>query len=117
MARPLRIEYPGAVYHVTCRGNERKKIFRDNSDRKRFLEILAMSQKIYNVETFSYVLMENHFHFMLKTALGNLGEFMRHFNISYTSYFNRKHKRSGHLYQGRYKSMLIDSEKYLSMVS
>ena len=76
-----------------------------------------MSQKIYNVETFSYVLMENHFHFMLKTALGNLGEFMRHFNISYTSYFNRKHKRSGHLYQGRYKSMLIDSEKYLSMVS
>ncbi len=117
MARPLRIEYPGAIYHVTCRGNERKEIFRDNSDRKRFLEILAISQEIYNVETFSYVLMENHFHILLKTALGNLGEFMRHFNISYTSYFNRRHKRSGHLYQGRYKSMLIDSEKYLSMAS
>ncbi len=61
MARPLRIEYPGATYHVTSRGNERKKIFRDNSDRKRFLEILAISQEIYNVETFSYVLMDNHF--------------------------------------------------------
>ncbi len=117
MARPLRIEYPGAIYHITCRGNERKKIFRDNSDRKRFLEILAISQEIYNVETFSYVLMENHFHLLLKTSLSNLGEFMRHFNISYTSYFNRRHKRSGHLYQGRYKSMIIDSEKYLSMVS
>ncbi|MFQ5686810.1 MAG: transposase [Candidatus Scalindua sp.] len=117
MARPLRIEYPGAIYHVTCRGNERKEIFRNNSDRKSFLEKLVISQEIYNVKTFSYVLMNNHFHIMLKTALGNLGEFMRHFNISYTSYFNRIHKRSGHLYQGRYKSMLIDSENYLSMVS
>lgn len=117
MARPLRIEYPGAIYHVTCRGNERREIFRDNSDRKRFLEILAISQEIYNVETFSYVLMDNHFHIMLKTALSNLGEFMRHFNISYTSYYNRRHERIGHLYQGRYKSILIESEKYLSMVS
>jgi putative transposase len=117
MSRPLRIEYPGAIYHVTCRGNERKEIFRDNSDRKRFLEILIISQEIYNVEIFSYVLMKNHFHILLKTELGNLGEFMRHFNISYTSYFNRRHRRIGHLYQGRYKSMLIESEKYLSMVS
>ncbi len=117
MARPLRTEYPGAIYHVTCRGNERKEIFRDSSDRKSFLEILTVSQGIYNVEVFSYILMDNHFHILLKTLLGNLGEFMRHFNISYTSYFNRRYKRSGHLYQGRYKSMLIDSETYLSMVS
>ncbi len=117
MARPLRTEYAGAIYHVTCRGNERKKIFRDNSDRKSFLEILTVSHEIYNVEAFSYVLMENHFHILLKTPLGNLGEFMRHFNISYTGCFNRRYKRSGHLYQGRYKSMLIDSETYLSMTS
>ena len=117
MARPLRTEYPGAIYHVTCRGNERKEIYRDNSDRKSFLDILTISQEIYNVEVFSYILMNNHFHILLKTPLGNLGEFMRQFNISYTSCFNRRHRRSGHLYQGRYKSMLIDSETYLSMVS
>ncbi len=61
MARPLRTEYPGAIYHVTCRGNERKEIFRDSSDRKSFLETLTVSQEIYNVEVFSYILMDNHF--------------------------------------------------------
>ena len=117
MARPLRIEYSGAIYHVTCRGNERKGIFRDDHDRKRFLEILKISREIYSIEIFSYVLMKNHFHIMLQTLLGNLGEFMQHFNICYTSSFNRRHRRTGHLYQGRYKSILIDSEQYLSMVS
>ena len=117
MARPLRIEYSGAVYHVTSRGNEQKAIYKDSQDRKRFLEILVQSKEIYHVELYSYVLMTNHFHLLLKTPLGNLGMFMRHFNITYTSYFNRRHKRSGHLYQGRYKSMLVDTDEYLSMVS
>jgi putative transposase len=117
MARPLRIQYPGAVYHVTARGNERKDIFRDDGDRHNFLEILAASLAIYRVVLHSFVLMSNHYHLLLETPAGNLGEFMRHFNITYTSRFNRRHNRSGHLYQGRYKSFLIEKDAYLSAVS
>ncbi len=117
MARPLRIQYPGAVYHVTCRGNERREIFRDDKDRKTFLEILSQSIEIYNIRLYSYILMSNHFHLLIETPLGNLGEFMRHFNITYTSYFNRRHKRVGHLYQGRYKSIVVDKDEYLSVLS
>jgi REP-associated tyrosine transposase len=117
MARPLRIEYPGAVYHVTGRGNERKSIFGDRVDRETFLEIMIQSKSIYEVRIFAFVLMENHFHILLETPLANLGQFMRRFNITYTSYFNRIHKRVGHLYQGRYKSILVDKESYLSELS
>lgn len=117
MARPLRIQYPGAVYHITCRGNERKEIFKDDRDKKTFLEILSQSAKIYNIKTFSYVLMQNHFHLLIETPLGNLGEFMRQFNITYTSSYNRRHKRIGHLYQGRYKSILVEKAPYLSVLS
>jgi putative transposase len=117
MARPLRIEYPGAVYHITCRGNEKKAIFRNNLDRESFLDILDQSQKIYSIRLFSYVLMNNHFHLLLETPLGNLGQFMRRFNITYTSYFNRAHDRVGHLFQGRYKSILVEKESYLSELS
>ena len=117
MARPLRIQYPGAVYHLTHRGNEKKAIFHDDADRKQFLALLAQSIEIYDVILHSYVLMSNHFHLLAETPLGNLSEFMRHFNITYTSYFNRRYKRSGNLYQGRFKSFLIDKENYLSRVS
>jgi REP element-mobilizing transposase RayT len=88
MARPLRIQYPGAVYHITCRGNERKDIFKDDVDRKTFLKILSESGKIYSIKIYAYVLMSNHFHLHIKTSLGNLSEFMRHFNITYTSHYN-----------------------------
>ena len=117
MARPLRIKYEGAVYHITCRGNERKDIFRDDGDRKTFLDILAKSLHIYNVTLCSYALMRNHFHLLVETPRGNLGEFMRHFNITYTGYFNRSHRRAGHLYQGRYKSIVVDRDEYLSILS
>jgi REP element-mobilizing transposase RayT len=117
MARPLRIEYPGAVYHFTCRGNEKKDIFKDNLDRESFLEILIQSQKIYQIRLFAYVLMDNHFHLLLETPLGNWGQFMRRFNITYTVYFNRTHNRVGHLFQGRYKSILVEKESYLSELS
>jgi len=117
MARPLRIQYPNAVYHVTCRGNERQSIFRDDTDRKRFLQILIQSHNIYTVKLYSYVLMSNHFHLLVETPLGNLAEFMRKFNITYTSYYNRRHNRVGHLYQGRYKSVLVDKNEYLSVLS
>lgn len=117
MVRPLRIQYPGALYHVTNRGNERKPIFKDDKDRYKFLEILTRSLAIYSVKLYSFVLMSNHFHLLVETPLGNLSEFMRHFNISYTSAFNHRHRRSGHLYQGRYKSFLVECDEYLSMVS
>jgi len=117
MTRPLRIEYPGALYHVTNRGNERKPIFKDDADRLKFLEILAHSLEVYAVKLYSFVLMSNHFHLLVETPLGNLSQFMRHFNITYTSAFNRRHRRSGHLYQGRYKSFLVEKDAYLAMVS
>jgi len=117
MSRPLRIQYPDAYYHVTCRGNEQRKIFRDVEDRKEFLRLLARSAEIYEVQVLAYALMSNHFHLLLCTPKGNLSDFMRHFNISYTGSFNRKYKRSGHLYQGRYKAFLIDKDNYLLEVS
>lgn len=117
MARSLRIQYPGAIYHVTHRGNERKAIFSDNKDRLRFLEIFTQSIETYDIWTYSFVLMSNHFHLLVETPLGNLGEFMRYLNITYTSYFNRRHKRTGPLYQGRYKSVLIEKDAYFSIVS
>jgi len=117
MARPLRIQYPGAYYHLTCRGNERKAIFLDTDDQKEFLEKLSLSLDIYNISLLAYVCMPNHFHLLVTTPEGNLSEFMRHFNISYTSTFNRRHHRVGHLYQGRYKAFLIDADNYLLEVS
>ena len=117
MARSLRIQYENAYYHVTCRGNAREEIFTNDQDRSAFLDLLNRSRQIYQVEVLAYVLMRNHFHLVLKTPLGNLKEFMRHFNISYTSYFNRRHKRVGHLYQGRYKAFVIDEDSYLQEVT
>ena len=117
MARALRIQYPEAYYHVTCRGNERREIFKDDEDIKVFKAKLQLSLEIYGVELLTYALMSNHFHLLICTPQGNLAEFMRHFNISYTSAYNRRHKRSGHLYQGRYKAFLIDADNYLLAVS
>ena len=117
MARPLRIQFENAYYHVTCRGNARQSIFSSDADRLAFLDLLGRSSEIYQAEVLAYVLMSNHFHLLVKTPRGNLQEFMRHFNISYTGWFNRRHRRSGHLYQGRYHSLLIDADHYLKEVS
>ena len=117
MARPVCIEYPGAWYHVTCRGNEKTAIFGDDTDRITFLEILATSLELFHAELHAYVLMDNHFHIVLTTHEANLSKLMHRFNTSYTVYYNRCHGRSGHLYQGRYKSILIDSDSYLLELS
>lgn len=117
MARPLRIQYPGAWYHVTCRGNERGAIYRDDKDRRKFLERLEESLRDFSVEVHCYCLMSNHFHFLLKTRLANLDRFMQQFNTTYIVYFNKRHKRSGHLYQGRYKAILVDADSYLLELS
>lgn len=117
MARPLRIEYAGAWYHITCRGNERRAIFTDDKDRSRFLEILSRSIELYGIEVHAYVLMGNHFHLIIKAKEANLQKFMQRFNTAYTVYFNNKYRRTGHLYQGRYKSILIDADSYLLELS
>ena len=117
MARPLRIEYPHAHYHVTCRGNDRRRIFRDDGDRHAFLERLRKSLEIYEARLHCYVLMNNHFHIIAETPKANLSEFMRHFNVAYTSYFNRRHRRTGHLYQGRFKAILFQPEAWLLPLS
>lgn len=117
MARALRIEYPGAVYHVTCRGNRRAKIFFNDQDRQKFLMMLEESLEIYQVILNAYILMDNHFHLLVQTERANLSEFMRRFNISYTGWFNYRHDSCGHLYQGRYNAFLIDADNYLLEVS
>ena len=117
MARPLRIQFENAYYHVTCRGNARQQIYLNDSDRSAFVDLLERSSDIYQTEVLAYILMSNHFHLLVKTPLANLQEFMRHFNISYTSYYNWKHDRTGHLYQGRYKSYLVDADNYLQEIS
>jgi REP element-mobilizing transposase RayT len=117
MARPLRVEYPGAWYHVTCRGNERRAIFQDDKDRVRFLEILKESIERFKVEVHCYVLMSNHFHFLLRTLEANLSRFMQRFNTAYTAYYNIRHQRVGHLYQGRFKAILVEADEYLMTLS
>lgn len=117
MSRPLRIQFPGACYLVTNWGNSRQDIFFDDGDRTDFLHLLENSTKIYGALILCYVLMANHFHLILKTRLANLSEFMKHFLLTYTVRFNKRHKRNGHLFQGRYKSIIVDEEAYLLPLS
>src|SRR5438876_6091110 len=117
MARPLPIQFSHAYYHVTCRGNDRRSIYRDDRDREIFLERLRGSLGIYQAILHAYVLMSNHFHLIVETPKANLSEFMRQFNISYTGYYNRRHRRSGHLYQGRFKAVVVDKDSYLLELS
>jgi len=95
MGRPLRVEYAGALYHITARGNERKRIFLDDGDRKKFLGILGDYHDRYGILIHSYVLMNNHYHLILETPKGNLLKVMHGLNGGYTGYFNRKYGRSG----------------------
>ncbi|MBN1663702.1 MAG: transposase [Deltaproteobacteria bacterium] len=117
MARPLRIVYPGAFYHVTSRGNEQKKIFLTDGDRKQFLSYLKSATERYRASIHCYCLMQNHYHLLLETAEGNLPEIMHHINGAYTTYFNIKHQRAGHLFQGRYKAVLVDADEYAQELS
>jgi putative transposase len=112
MARPLRIEYAGAYYHITSRGNERKDIFRTQKDREQFLSYLESATIRYGAVIHAYCLMSNHYHLLLQTPLGNLSQIMRHINGAYTTYYNIKNQRSGHLLQGRYRALLVDMDAY-----
>ena len=113
MARPLRIAYPGAVYHITSRGNEKKSVYGCDEDRLDFLDILQNVNARYNWICHSYCLMDNHYHLLVETPDANLSIGMRQLNGVYTQAFNKRHNRSGHLFQGRYKAILIQKESHL----
>lgn len=117
MTRSLRIEFPGAFYHVMSRGNEKQAIYRSCRDRMKFLGYLESASNRYGAIIHSYCLMDNHYHLMIETPGGNLAQIMRHINGAYTSYFNAKHTRVGHLFQGRYRSILVDVDEYCLTLS
>lgn len=113
MARPLRLEYPGALYHVTARGNAREPIFLDLQDSQEYLSVLALVVERFNWLCHAYCLMTNHYHLMIETPDGNLSAGMRQLNGVYTQRFNRRHGRVGHIFQGRFKAILVDRDSYL----
>ena len=113
MARPIRIELAGGLYHVTSRGDGREDIFLDDADRLAWLEIFAQTCKRFNWVCHAWCLMDNHYHVVIETIEGNLAQGMRHLNGVYTQTFNRTHKRVGHVYQGRYKAIIVEKDNYL----
>lgn len=117
MARPLRITFPCAFYHITSRGNEQKVVFKSKRDREKFLEYLESATQRYDALIHAYCMMDNHYHLLLETPSANLPQIMRHINGAYTTYFNIKRKRSGHLFQGRYKAILVEVDEYAKELS
>jgi putative transposase len=117
MARQWRIGYEGALYHVLSRGNEGRPIFADDRDRVAFLDVLGSMCERFEVEVFSYVLMDTHYHLLLKTCRGNLSKCMQWFGVTYTRYYNVRHGRNGHLFQGRFKAFLVEDDPYLLQLS
>jgi len=117
MGRALRIEYPGAFYHITSRGNQSQPIYYIDADRRHFLNNLLEAIAKYSVRIHSYVCMTTHYHILMETPLGNLSRCMHFINVSYTNYFNTRHNRIGHVLHGRYDARLIQKERYLVNVS
>ncbi|MCO6427661.1 transposase [Nitrosomonas communis] len=117
MARPLRIELAGGLYHVTSRGDRREEIYLDDADRTHWLALLGHVCKRFNWICHAYCLMDNHYHILVETVEGNLSRGMRQLNGVYTQYVNRRHNRVGHVFQGRYKAILVEKESYLLELS
>lgn len=116
MSRPLRIQYPGAIYHITARGNGGNNIFNNPKDYLLFLEELKKTIEEYNWICYAYCLMPNHYHLLIKTLDPNLSTGMRQLNGNYTQRYNIKHKRYGHLFQGRFKSVIVEDTGYLGNI-
>lgn len=117
MARPLRLEFAGALYHVTARGDRREDIYETDDDRQGFLSLLGEVSERFNWVCHAYCLMSNHYHLLIETPEGNLSKGMRQLNGVYTQRFNVAHDRVGHVFQGRYKAILVDKESYLLEVA
>jgi putative transposase len=117
MARPLRIEYPGAFYHIINRGNAGESIYADNKDRYTFLEYLERAVERFTIVIHAYCLMTTHYHLIVETPNANISNAIQWINVSYATYYNRRHHRQGHLFQGRFKSILINADDYLLELS
>ncbi len=117
MARQWRIEFEGALYHILSRGNQQQDIFLGDEDRNCFLDILSAMSERFAVDIFAYVLMDNHYHILLRTQKPNLSKSMQWMGTTYTRRFNLNHFRSGHLFQGRYKSIIVENDAYLLRLS
>ncbi len=113
MARPLRIEYPGAWYHVMSRGSGRRNIVLSDDDRKRFFQLLGETSKIFQIEVHAYSLLDNHYHLLIHTPEAGLGRAMRHLIGVYTQRFNKAYRTDGPLFRGRYKAKLVETDEYL----
>ena len=117
MARPLRIEFSGALYHVTARGNAQQDIYLTDDDRQEFLSLLQRACDRYHWLCHAYCLMTNHYHLLIETQTPTLSKGMKYLNGTYTQAFNRRHKRVGHVFQGRYKGILVEKDSYLLELS
>ena len=113
MARPLRIEFPHTIHHVTARGDRREHIYRSDDDRRMHLAVIAQTMARFDAQLLAYCLMGIHFQLVLHTRQANLSRLVRHLNGVYTQRFNRHHGLSGHLFQGRFKAILVDRDAYL----
>jgi REP element-mobilizing transposase RayT len=117
MARPLRIELAGGLYHVTSRGNRRESVYESDADRQQWLLLLGRVCERFNWRCHAYCLMDNHYHIVIETAESNLSKGMRQLNGVYTQYFNRQHNKAGHVFQGRFKGILVEKDFYLLELS
>ncbi len=117
MARPLRVEYPGALYHITSRGNAGQNIFRYDRDRLYFLSLFGELIERFNWLCHGYCLMNNHYHLIIETPRGNLSRGMRQLNGIYTQKYNQRYKKTGHVFQGRYKAIIVNRDSYLLELS
>ena len=117
MSRPLRIEFPGAYYHVMNRGLAYQAIFTDRSDHELFLNLLSECHEMWDLQVIAYCLLKNHYHLLIQTPQANLSRIMRHLDGLYTQRYNRRHKRDGPLFRGRYKAIVVDAEEYLLAVA
>ena len=114
MARPVRLDYPDTFYHVLSRGNERRDIFRDRQDYENFTDRIRIMVERFGIEVHAYVLMTNHYHLLIRSRDANLSRAIQWLGLTYSTYFNRRHMRSGHLFQGRFKSFVIEDDQYFT---
>lgn len=117
MARPYRLQAEHCFYHITSRGDDRKKIYVSDRDYEKFLEYILLARTKFNVHIYAYCLMTNHYHLLLETTQPNISKVMHFINGSYTIYYNIKRKRSGHVFQGRFKSLVVDKDSYFQELS
>ena len=111
--RKQRLTFPGALYHIFYRGNNKASIFYTNNDRQNYLQILSETKKLFGLNIYAYVLMTNHIHLLIETPQANISAAMKYLNLTYSRYFNKTHNMSGHLFENRYKAKLVQKDKYL----